>query len=823
MNFSKFKHTQYLAFALIVLGLIIIFFKYLSLSHLFIFEDIGTDTLTLFYPSLMDYVRLIREEGIPFFSFAKGAGQSSFSESLLSPFTWVYVILGNQYLAYGIGFVQFLKVAVIMIASYHIFKLQGLSSKAASFGASLTSFMGYVVVGSSWYGHSTNIMYMLLFLWGLELWIVRRRWWLLPIAALFLIGPPLFFVIEFTIIYLVIRMAMSKNLNLNSFQTGLTNVWKPLLTGVLLGAPFLAAVVYKFIYSPRVGGTESYVEDLSATPIFETNIAEHYATTIYRFFSNDLLGTGDGFRGFNNYLEAPLFYCGLITLLLVPQIFRFIDRKQKIVVGSVLLFWTLILVFPYFRYAFYLFMGNYYKGALSFFIPFTLLWLSVMVIDRMIKGYRLNLYLLYASAALLIGILFSHQLISANIVPVNSIRNTVLVFLILETVLLTIHQFSSRKKILQYTLLLVVITEGVILSFPALNNRSSIASDRWNNRELYQDYALESIKYIHSIEDGFYRIEKNFGSYKTGLNDSQAQGFFDTKSYRSHNNENYVNFFIALDMIQPGNEHVSRWLEGVYRVPELHPYFQIKYMIAQPGRNVDMLSQYYDNVGQLKGLNVHKNRHFVPLGFPVSDYITESEFAGLGAYFKKLNALYNYAVIPDEDVNRYPDLIRKDPSRISNSISFSSISNKYQSTALNITSFKQSRIKGNIALSQPSMLTFSIPFDTGWKAYVDGKRQETSLIDNGMTGLYVTSGNHVITLKYRPPFFMASMILFTFGLGFLIYFGVMTRPVHKDPLLEPLTFSHCSQNLLQKSTGKSSKVVKSAGNNSKVKKKRKKK
>ena len=45
------------------------------------------------------------------------------------------------------------------------------------------------------------------------------------------------------------------------------------------------------------------------------------AAAILRQFSNDMAGTGSHFLGWQNYLEAPSSYCGLICLLLTPQVF----------------------------------------------------------------------------------------------------------------------------------------------------------------------------------------------------------------------------------------------------------------------------------------------------------------------------------------------------------------------------------------------------------------------------------------------------------------------------------------------------------------------
>src|SRR6185369_9469619 len=107
------------------------------------------------------------------------------------------------------------------------------------------------------------------------------------------------------------------------------------------------------------------------SPMFATGSALHNITAVMRLFSCDLMGTGSDFKGWENYLEAPTFYTGLLSLILFPAVFGFLDKRRKIIYGVFLSFWILPVLFPYFRYAFWLFTGDYYR-AFSFFVSLTL-------------------------------------------------------------------------------------------------------------------------------------------------------------------------------------------------------------------------------------------------------------------------------------------------------------------------------------------------------------------------------------------------------------------------------------------------------------------
>ncbi len=773
------KTIRNLLCLLLVLAIVILFGRYLIFQKLFLFLDIGSDTMALFYPSYLEEVRTIRSGQVPMWSFSKGIGQGQFTSNILSPFTWIRVLLGEQYLAYGIGWIQMLKVFLIAFVVFKLFRFQGLSWEASFLGSVLLSFSGYVVIGSCWYGHSMRIMLMLLVLLGVEMWLSKRKWWLIPFPLIFLAGPSLLFAFELVIIYLVLRLSLSSSLNFKSIGKLLKDCWKPLVTGILFMAPFLGFRIYQLVYSPRVGGAASYIDSLSSVGIFSFNDAPHYMTILARFFSNDLSGTGDSFIGYGNYLEAPLFYCGLASLLLVPQLFFHLRKKQKIVFAGLLGFWALILVFPYFRYALYAFAGDYYKTAVSLFIPFTLIWIASLTFDRLIKGARVNLPVLGITGAALIGLLFYLPHIFVHIPIDRGLRWTLITFIALEMLALGASNFIAKKQIFWLFFVVLVLVEGLIQSYPAINKRKALGNETYKQRTFYNDYSVEAIKYLKSIDSSFFRIQKLNGSYLSGLNDSQAQGYYDTKSYRSHNHNNYIQFYLAMEMMEGRTEHASRWIEGLNRAPELHPFFQIKYMITDAKEKKKMPVDYYENLGDLNGLTLYKNKTPIPFGFFVESMITESEFKGLETYYKRLNSIYKSVVIPDDEVGKYPALKRRNLQSIASSLSLPSYSKKLADRSFQIKSFAQNRIEGHVNLDKAAMLIFSMPNDAGWKAYVNGEQKDLSYVDNGLTGLYLgSSGEFEILLKYRPPFLMLGLIFLLLGIALYVYLLRRKKVLH---------------------------------------------
>ena len=83
---------------------------------------------------------------------------------------------------------------------------------------------------------------------------------------------------------------------------------------------------------------------------------------------------------------------------------------------------------------------------------------------------------------------------------------------------------------------------------------------------------------------------------------------------------------------------------------------------------------------------------------------------------------------------------------------------------LTTTKSTDTRIEGTFTADRDGLFFTSIPYEKGWKAYVDGKQVEVTPIADAMVAFRVTEGEHTLTLKFSPDGFDKGVILFAFGL-----------------------------------------------------------
>lgn len=90
---------------------------------------------------------------------------------------------------------------------------------------------------------------------------------------------------------------------------------------------------------------------------------------------------------------------------------------------------------------------------------------------------------------------------------------------------------------------------------------------------------------------------------------------------------------------------------------------------------------------------------------------------------------------------------------------------KLQKSKIDIDTFSDNYIKGEVSSESNSLLYLSIIKNPGWEVYIDGEKINEVIYANiAFTGVPVTSGNHVIELKYTPPYIRIGGILSAIGL-----------------------------------------------------------
>jgi uncharacterized membrane protein YfhO len=253
-----------------------------------------------------------------------------------------------------------------------------------------------------------------------------------------------------------------------------------------------------------------------------------------------------------------------------------------------------------------------------------------------------------------------------------------------------------------------------------------------------------------------------------------VQDFNGTCSYNPFNQLYYIKYLQLFNIAQKGNELDSRWARNLISKPILESESQVKYMLAK-GNNINPFWRVMcDSLGTVGDVKIFRNKDYLPLGYTYHQYMTESSFQRLSPIQKELSSL-TAVILPDDGVKNVPGLREFNPADTLPIFLFSADTlaariGVLKQDSLTITRFDDNHVEGNIAAAQDELLYLSIPYDGGWSLKVDGQPREKFIVNGGMTGIFLSKGNHKVALAFELRYLAKGIYMSMFGV--LLFAGL---------------------------------------------------
>lgn len=803
--FEKLGNKGYLlALLLIMLIAFFVFKDFILYKKAFLYKDIGSDTLNGVFPVIYGYTDYFSKMGMPRWSFGTGMGQNIFGGFLRDPFEIISYLSGTSAIPRVLIFVELTKIVVSGFFFFMFLKTIKASNFAATVGSLLFSFSGFMIIGACWYSFTYEAFNIVLLLLGFELFFQRGKW-LVFVLGIFLVAlstpSNLFSFGLFLASYAAFRAFQQPGFNIK--KLGLLYGKMIILGGIglLLCGPLLLETLMFMLESPRGSGENSYYQKLVSQPMFHMIEKEQFGAFIMRTFSSDMLGSGSNYsingivnngqfvqKNWGNFLEAPVSYCGILSLVLMSQVFPLVDKSLRRTYIALLALWLFPVFFPFFRYAFWLFSGDYYR---VFSITFTLVFIifSVKALDLIMKHRKVNLVTLGITVLTLLILLgypyFKdyQKLIGGRDVIDETISIAAKVFLIIYAILIYALAKSKNPNGIKYTLLALVVIELIWLSGFTVNRRDAVSVSELKQKTGvgYNDYSIDALDYIKKNEKAaFYRIDKNYfssGASNYSLNDNLVHGYYSTSSYNSFAHLNFINYLKSYNVISKDNEYETRWAPGLVNPPNrqlplsiLESMNNVKYILAKHAGNYNPYwSLTFDSVAKFNDVVVLKSKYALPFGYTYNKYIKQSEFDNLSVTQKEL-VTTAACVLKDSDVSTAASGLQHfelrdtiSPTQFNFPYYANNLAN-LKKDSLTVSLFSENKIEGKANVSENKIMYLSFPLDKGWHLKVDGQETEKIYVNNGMTGIYLPKGNHSIDLEYRLRFFNKGVLMTVFGI-----------------------------------------------------------
>ena len=290
---------------------------------------------------------------------------------------------------------------------------------------------------------------------------------------------------------------------------------------------------------------------------------------------------------------------------------------------------------------------------------------------------------------------------------------------------------------------------------------------QWHtDSDLVEQYT-SAIKLKDDLPEGDWRVDtyKTHDNLGLWLDKSSLQYFGSTAA------PSILSFYPALG--------VKR---DVRSEPDLSNYalrglLSVKYLITTPEKQEDFLAaaddgwSYYDTKD---GFMLYENENYVPMGFTYDYYITEESYETT-VKNTRANLLMRALVLSEEDAETYGKYLEKLPEAKLDDLWYDTyVSDCADRRASACSSFQMtnSGFHAEITLKKDDLVFFSVPYDDGFTAYVNGEETDVIRVDEGLMAVLAPAGENTIDFVYQADgYSLASKVSLAALAAFALYAG----------------------------------------------------
>ncbi|MFF5993866.1 YfhO family protein [Lysinibacillus sp. KU-BSD001] len=628
---------------------IILYFKFVSLAKVYIYNDTGSDTFDSYWPFIVNLHETIRSGNLPFWSHNTGIGASQYATNIFigDPFIYFYLLFPVHVLPYLFGLMAIMKINVAAFFFVKYVRYLNVKYFTVIISTLLYAFNGYIILWGQHYQFVNIIVFLPLLLLGFEKILKEDKKIIMSIAVALLAINSYYFLYQvslFLIIYAFVRYFTLKRFNLkNLFFITLKSLLAYII-GIGLSAFYLIPTVSYVLSSPRISG--NYIPSL-----FSLNSLEYYISLFFRFFSNNTLGIGNSFFGDINYYEAPILFSSILIIILFPIAFMNMTRREKIVNGIFIGMIFTFLLLPIFSTMFNAFSKIDYRW--TYVVIFSNIYLIIFSLEKIENISRKKIL------ASLIGLLIT---ISTYIFVVNigteyfiwdeknKIYLTITLLLTIvfgiSYIVLLFGIYKKNSKIYKYLIVVVLMLEIIAHNYPTINNRLLLSPEDITLKQNYNDYTNEAVVYLNEIDSNFFRVEKDY--FSRFLNDPMIQNYNGITGYNSLHQFSTLEFLKNLDV----KLESLNLIYGVNNRTNLEALLGVKYLLS---KSSDLNLFGYEKIKNIGDIFIYKNILYVPTVFTYESFIEEEQFLSFDTQSKDMMIL-NSVVLSDSSIQKIKDL-----------------------------------------------------------------------------------------------------------------------------------------------------------------------
>ena len=166
-------------------------------------------------------------------------------------------------------------------------------------------------------------------------------------------------------------------------------------------------------------------------------------------------------------------------------------------------------------------------------------------------------------------------------------------------------------------------------------------------------------------------------------------------------------------------------------------------------------------LADVDGYTLYHNDNYVPMGFTYDYYVTDATYQ-TSIKTLRSNLLMRALVLTDEDVAQYGKYLTELSEDMLNDLHYDSYTQDCADRRAHSCSVFQMNNAGfhaEITLDKANLVFFSVPYDDGFTAYVNGEKTDILQVDEGLMAVLCPAGASSIDFVYQAAGLSASRVV----------------------------------------------------------------
>ena len=672
--------------------------------------------------------------------------------TITSPFFWLTLPFPNSWVPYFMGPLLILKFAFSALTAFLYIRRFVRMTESAQIGALLYAFSGFSVYNIFFNHFHEAIVFFPLLLLAFELLITENRRGVFAVmVAVCAIVNYFFFVgmLVFGLIYFAIRLISRaiKPSKAQIFALFFEAVLGVLLAFAVLWPSYLAISGNERVSEINLGWNSL----LFGKESIYANVFEVF------FFPPDLPARPVMFP------EADVKWSSLgawMPVFSMVGVFVYCAAKKGSWLKRIILTCTVMAFVPILNSAFYMFNNSYYVRW--FFMPILMMALATAISAEdttldFSRGFKqvtiitliitavIGLFPQTTNNGIKIGLFTEPD----NIMYIARFWITCLIAIIgllVLKLLLNLRKENLNKFLRNAIISILVFSVGYANFFVASGKSHSYTS------EVVIDRLIEGELFLEGDPDTF-RVD----TYDCMDNAAMFLGYSSINAFHSIVPSSIMDFY---EFIGEKRDVASRPDTDLYSIRSL---LSVKYLINQQGEDkfenesgsTEMPG--YEFVDSHNGFDIYENKNFIGYGFSYDVYMDYEYCQNLSGGDRADNML-DAILLDAKQINKYGhmfksiyDYHKEGNSAATNYYNISKAAEKLNKTAATEFKVGKNTFSAKVEREKETLVFFSIPYDEGWSATVNGKRVEVEKVNVGFMAVPVSEGESEIVFTYKTP------------------------------------------------------------------------